>query len=80
METVILRVLIIVHFRDAIEVIISEEINCRIVQTNRAYFANLGLLKSNLLTKSIRPNIYKILIRTDVNKKERERHLPGYCQ
>ena len=45
----------------------SEEINCRIIQANKAYFANLKLLKSSLLTKSTKLKIYQTLIRPIVS-------------
>ena len=46
---------------------ISEEINYRIIQANKAYFANLKLLKSSLLTKSTKLKIYQTLIRPIVS-------------
>ena len=41
----------------------SQEINRRIRPRNRAYYANLNLLKSKLLSRKIKMKIYKSLIR-----------------
>lgn len=41
----------------------TEEINKRIMAGNRAYFANIKLLKSTLLSKEMKFKIYKTLIR-----------------
>lgn len=47
--------------------LISEEINNRIILGNRAYYANLNLIKSRLLTKSTKVKLYKTLIRPVVS-------------
>ena len=43
--------------------LITEEINHRILTGNKAYFANLNLIKSKLLTRATKLKIYKTLIR-----------------
>ena len=42
--------------------LITEEINHRILTGNKAYFANLNLIKSKLLTRTTKLKIYKTLI------------------